>query len=164
MRPGAPNKAASGFFSNILREPLSGQEAVLPVSEDVRHWHASPRAAVGFLQQAATMDLAALGARRAVTLPGLSATVGEQIAALTRVAAFPISIDAKSIDRLAREPKTRQRAIDVRRSLGSPDLLLLGVDRLDYTKGIVERFRSQTPVISQSEIHPRARLKTVGSI
>src|SRR5712692_6334615 len=47
VRPGKPNKAASGFFSSIIREPLDGQEAVLPVSEDVRHWFASPRAAVG---------------------------------------------------------------------------------------------------------------------
>src|SRR5690606_31432766 len=38
IRPGKPNKAASSFFSNILREPLVGQEAVLPVSPDVRHW------------------------------------------------------------------------------------------------------------------------------
>ena len=58
IRPGLPNKAASGFFSNILREPLAGKEAVLPVSEDVRHWHASPRSAVGFLLHAATMDSA----------------------------------------------------------------------------------------------------------
>src|ERR1700760_1334298 len=41
IRPGTPNKAASGFFSNILREPLAGKEAVLPVPEDVRHWHDS---------------------------------------------------------------------------------------------------------------------------
>ena len=86
IRPGKPNKAASGFFSNILREPLSGQEAVLPVSEDVRHWHASPRSAVGFFLRAATMDLAPLGWRRNLSMPGLSATVAEQIAALTRVA------------------------------------------------------------------------------
>src|SRR5512133_3597864 len=86
IRPGAPNKAASGFFSNILREPLAGKEAILPVSEDVRHWHASPRSAVGFLIHAATMDSAAAGARRTLTMPGLSATVGEEIAALRRVA------------------------------------------------------------------------------
>ena len=86
IRPGKPNKAASSFFSGILREPLSGQEAVLPVSEEVRHWHASPRAAVGFLIHAATMDLRPLGARRTLTMPGLSATVGEQIAALRKVA------------------------------------------------------------------------------
>ncbi len=86
IRPGKPNKAASGFFSNILREPLVGQEAVLPVSEDVRHWHASPRAAIGFLLHAATMDTALLGARRNLSMPGLSATVAEQIAALRAVA------------------------------------------------------------------------------
>lgn len=86
IRPGKPNAAASGFFSNILREPLAGQEAVLPVSEDVRHWHASPRAAVQFLVHAATMDLAPVGPRRALSMPGLSATVGEQIEALRRVA------------------------------------------------------------------------------
>ncbi|CAG4910940.1 unnamed protein product [Acidocella sp. C78] len=86
IRPGKPNAAASGFFSNILREPLVGQEAVLPVEESVRHWHASPRAAVGFLVRAASMDLAPLGNRRTLNLPGLSATVGEQIEALRRVA------------------------------------------------------------------------------
>ena len=86
VRPGAPNKAASGFFSGILREPLAGMEAVLPVGEDVRHWHASPRAAVAFLIHAATMDLAPLGQRRNLTMPGLSATVGEQIEALRRAA------------------------------------------------------------------------------
>jgi nucleoside-diphosphate-sugar epimerase len=86
IRPGKPNKAASGFFSNILREPLAGQEAVLPVDDKVRHWHASPRAAVSFLLHAMNMDLSVLGARRNLTLPGLSATVGEQIEALRRVA------------------------------------------------------------------------------
>ena len=86
VRPGKPNKAASGFFSNIIREPLNGIEAVLPVDDTVRHWHASPRAAVGFLVQAAEMGGAALGNRRALTLPGLSCTVAEQIAALERIA------------------------------------------------------------------------------
>lgn len=86
VRPGKPNKAASGFFSNILREPLSGQEAVLPVSTDVRHWFASPRAAVGFLIHAAELDSSRLGWRRTVSAPGLSATVGEEIEALRRLA------------------------------------------------------------------------------
>lgn len=86
IRPGKPNKAASGFFSGILREPLSGQEAVLPVSREVRHWFASPRAAVGFMMHAAEIDLAQLGNRRNLSMPGLSATVGEQIEALREIA------------------------------------------------------------------------------
>jgi nucleoside-diphosphate-sugar epimerase len=86
VRPGKPNKAASGFFSGILREPLSGLEAILPVNEDVRHWVASPRAAVHFVTHAATIDTGLLGARRNLTMPGLSITVGEMIASLGRVA------------------------------------------------------------------------------
>ncbi|MFN3321330.1 MAG: D-erythronate dehydrogenase [Allorhizobium sp.] len=86
IRPGKPNKAASGFFSSILREPLIGEEAVLPVSESVRHWFASPRAATGFLLHAAEIDTGSLGQLRTITMPGLSATVGDQIEALRRVA------------------------------------------------------------------------------
>jgi D-erythronate 2-dehydrogenase len=86
VRPGRPNKAASGFFSNIIREPLAGHEAVLPVGDDVCHWHASPRSAVGFLVRAATMDTGLLGARRNLSMPGIAVTVGEQIAALRAVA------------------------------------------------------------------------------
>ncbi|QFT68344.1 GDP-6-deoxy-D-mannose reductase [Labrenzia sp. THAF35] len=98
IRPGKPNKAASGFFSNIMREPLAGQEAVLPVDDSVRHWFASPRAAVGFFVHAARMDAAGIGPRRTVTLPGLSATVGEQIEALRRVAG------EKAVRLIRREP------------------------------------------------------------
>jgi nucleoside-diphosphate-sugar epimerase len=98
IRPGKPNKAASGFFSNILREPLVGQEAVLPVSDDVRHWHASPRSAVGFLIHGATIDLDKVGPRRNLSMPGLSATVGEQIEALQRVAGD------KAVALIRREP------------------------------------------------------------
>ncbi len=86
VRPRKPNKAATGFFSGIIREPLAGHEAVLPVSEDVRHWHASPRSAVNFLIRAAEVDGAAVGPRRNLTMPGVSVTVGEQIAALRKVA------------------------------------------------------------------------------
>ena len=98
VRPGKPNLAASGFFSNIIREPLAGLEAVLPVGEDVRHWHASPRSATGFLIHAATMDTAKLGSRRVITLPGVSCTVGEQIEALRKVAGD------KVVSRIRREP------------------------------------------------------------
>jgi len=86
VRPGKPNKAASGFFSNIIREPLLGQEAVLPVPRDVVHTHASPRSAVNFLILAAEIDTARLGPRRNLTMPGVGVTVQEQLDALRRVA------------------------------------------------------------------------------
>ena len=97
VRPGRPNKAASGFFSNIIREPLNGQEATLPVAEDVRHAHASPRSAVGFLVRAAALPGDALGPRRNLTMPSVSVTVAEQIAALRRVAGDRVA------DRIRRE-------------------------------------------------------------
>jgi nucleoside-diphosphate-sugar epimerase len=86
VRPGKPNNAASGFFSGIIREPLAGQEALLPVSESVRHTHASPRSAVGFLIHAAGLTREQLGPRINLAMPGVSCTVGEQIDALRRVA------------------------------------------------------------------------------
>lgn len=100
VRPGKPNKAASGFFSGIIREPLAGLEAVLPVADTVRHWFASPRSAVGFLLHAANMDTAALGNQRNLTMPGLAVTVGEQIAALERVAG------PKAVALIRRQPDT----------------------------------------------------------
>ncbi|WP_134679209.1 D-erythronate dehydrogenase [Paracoccus ravus] len=98
IRPGKPNAAASGFFSNILREPLVGQEAVLPVPESIRHWHTSPRSAVGFMIHGATIDVNLVGPRRNLSMPGLSATVGEQIEALRRIAGD------KAVNLIRREP------------------------------------------------------------
>jgi nucleoside-diphosphate-sugar epimerase len=86
VRPGKPNKAASGFYSNIIREPLKGEVAVLPVSEELRHWFTSPRSAVEFLFHAAEIDTAELGVRRNITMPGLSVTIREMIESLRRVA------------------------------------------------------------------------------
>ena len=98
VRPGKPNQAASGFFSGIIREPLSGQEAVLPVAESVRHWFASPRAAIGFLLHAAKIKSEQLGTRRNLSMPGVAATVGQQIEALRKVAG------EKAVRLIRREP------------------------------------------------------------
>ncbi|MCX7300782.1 MAG: SDR family oxidoreductase [Rhodobacterales bacterium] len=86
VRPGKPNGAASSFFSGIIREPLNGQPAALPVHRDWVHTHASPRAAVGFFIHAGSMDTSPVGSRRNLVMPGTSVSVGEQIASLTRIA------------------------------------------------------------------------------
>jgi nucleoside-diphosphate-sugar epimerase len=98
VRPGKPNKAASGFFSGIIREPLAGQEALLPVPDTVRHWFASPRAAIEFLIHAAKIKTEQLGTRRNLSMPGVSATVAEQIEALRKVAG------EKAVKLIRREP------------------------------------------------------------
>ena len=119
VRPGRPNLAASGFFSNIIREPLNGREAVLPVSDDVRHWFASPRAAVQFLVHAAALDGEAIGLPRALTMPGVSATVAMQIEALRRAAGdAAVSLIRREPDEtIARIVDGWPRAFDTRRAL-----------------------------------------------
>jgi D-erythronate 2-dehydrogenase len=98
VRPGKPNKAASGFFSSIIREPLAGHETVLPVAETVTHTHATPRAAVGFLIHAAGLTPEQLGSRINLAMPGVCCTVGEQIASLRRIAGDKVAA------RIRREP------------------------------------------------------------
>ena len=86
------------FFSGIIREPLAGHEAVLPVADSVRHSHASPRAAVGFLIHAAGLTREQLGPRINLAMPGVCCTVAEQIAALARIAGPKVAA------RIRREP------------------------------------------------------------
>jgi nucleoside-diphosphate-sugar epimerase len=98
VRPGKPNRAASGFFSGIIREPLAGEEAVLPVADTVLHTHASPRSAVGFLIHAVALPREQVEPRINLTMPGVCCTVAEQIEALRRVAGERVAA------RIRREP------------------------------------------------------------
>ena len=97
VRPGRPNRAASGFFSSIIREPLSGVEAVLPVDDGVRNWHASPRAAVGFLIHAAGLAGDEIGPRVNLTMPGICCTVAEQIDSLRRIAGDKVAAQIRHV-------------------------------------------------------------------
>src|SRR5580704_6087881 len=85
VRPGLPNRAASTFASSIIREPLSGKDAVCPVSPDTVMALASPRRVVASLAHALDVSVDALGQNRALQLPGYSVQVGEMAAALRRV-------------------------------------------------------------------------------
>ncbi len=68
------------------------------------------------------------------------------------VGAFPISIDAGEMDYLARRPETTARAREIREDLGNPTHLLLGVDRLDYTKGLPQRLRAFGELLTEGRI------------
>jgi D-erythronate 2-dehydrogenase len=118
IRPGAPNKAASGFFSGILREPLSGKRAILPVRDTLRHWFASPRAATGFFLHAAGLDTRRLDGQTALNMPGLSATVADQIAALQAYAGTDATglIDRVPDAAISAIVETWPRAFDARRA------------------------------------------------
>jgi len=85
VRPGRPNKAASSFFSGIIREPLLGLEAELPVPDDFAVWVCSPRRAVEWLMHAGAMDTATMGLDRSLSPPGIRITVGEMLRAMDAV-------------------------------------------------------------------------------
>jgi D-erythronate 2-dehydrogenase len=86
IRPGKPNRAASGFMSNILREPIAGEPAACPVPVEAKMWIASPRRAVDALIHAMELDESAWGASRTLNAPGITISVAEALAALERVA------------------------------------------------------------------------------
>ncbi len=82
VRPGRANQAASGFISAIVREPLLGLPADLPVAADFAVWVASPRRAVDWLLHAASMDSTPMGLDRGLNPPGLSVTIAAILRAL----------------------------------------------------------------------------------
>jgi nucleoside-diphosphate-sugar epimerase len=84
VRPGRPNRAASSFASSMIREPLSGHEAVCPVGPETVMALASPRRVVAALAQALDLPGDALGANRSLQLPGFSVSVGEMAEAVRR--------------------------------------------------------------------------------
>jgi trehalose 6-phosphate synthase len=73
---------------------------------------------------------------------------------VVRASAFPISIDARAFDDLARTPVIQERARVVREELGDPDVVLLGVDRLDYTKGIRHRLKAYGELLADGRLSP----------
>jgi D-erythronate 2-dehydrogenase len=86
VRPGRPNAAASGFLSGVIREPLAGQRAVCPVAPPTEAALISPARAIEGLLRAATASQESWGGRSAVTLPALTVTVADMVAALEQVA------------------------------------------------------------------------------
>jgi nucleoside-diphosphate-sugar epimerase len=136
VRPGKPNKAASGFFSGIIREPLNGEEAKLPVADNVVHTHASPRSAIGFLIHAVGLPRDKIEPRINLTMPGVCCTVAEQIEALKRIAGDKIAA------RIRREPdELVARIVD-----GWPQ-------RFDARRAIELGFRAETTFEEIIHVH-----------
>jgi nucleoside-diphosphate-sugar epimerase len=136
VRPGKPNKAASGFFSGIIREPLNGEEAQLPVADTVVHTHASPRSAIGFLIHAVGLPRDKIEPRINLTMPGVCCTVAEQIEALRRIAGDNVAA------RIRREPdELVARIVD-----GWPQ-------RFDARRAIELGFRAETTFEEIIHVH-----------
>jgi nucleoside-diphosphate-sugar epimerase len=95
VRPGRPNGAASGFASGIIREPLSGIDAALPVPPETEMWVASPRTVVGMLLRALELAPQDWGWHRSLNLPGLTVSMHEELAALRAVAGDAVAARVK---------------------------------------------------------------------
>ncbi|PRY86905.1 D-erythronate dehydrogenase [Donghicola tyrosinivorans] len=85
VRPGKPNRAASGFMSSIFREPLNGQEAVCPVDPDFPHYYLSPRKCIENLIKGAEIPAQDLGKNRCMMMPGRMWTIDQMIEAMRNV-------------------------------------------------------------------------------
>jgi trehalose 6-phosphate synthase len=137
-----------GFFLHI---PFPPQELFmrLPWREEVLRGLLACDL-VGFQRRVAAENFVSL-ARRLVVVEGDVPEVhfdGRTV----RVGAFPISIDVDEFDEIARRPETAARAAEVRHRLGDPDNVLLGVDRLDYTKGIDARLEAFQSLLRTGEL------------
>ncbi len=86
VRPGKPNRAASSFASGIIREPVSGVQAICPVSPDTRLWLMSPACAIQNIVHGHELPARQLTGGRVINMPGLSVSVQEMVDALRRVA------------------------------------------------------------------------------
>ena len=86
VRPGKPNKAASSFASGIIREPLSGVDAICPVARTTRMWVTSPRTVIANLVIGHEAPASAFAHTRSVNVPGILVAVEDMVAALRRVA------------------------------------------------------------------------------
>jgi D-erythronate 2-dehydrogenase len=122
VRPGRPNRAASTFASSIIREPLSGQAAVCPVSADTVMALASPRRVVDALLRALDLPAAAFGASRSLQVPGFSVGVGEMAAAVRRVG----GMEAYARIRWEHDPQIQQIISGWPQALAAPRAAALG--------------------------------------
>jgi nucleoside-diphosphate-sugar epimerase len=140
VRPGRPNAAASSFASGIIREPLTGEEAVCPVAPDTRLWLLSPATAVECFIAVHEADPSAFGASRVVNAPGLSVTAGEMIEALGRIAGPDV---ARRV-RVERDPRVERIVGSWPGSWDPTRARLLGLPGDDSFDTIVRRYIEET--------------------
>jgi alpha,alpha-trehalose-phosphate synthase [UDP-forming] len=148
-----------GFFNHI---PFPGYEifAQLPWRRQVITGLLGADL-VGFQRRAdATNFLRACRRAAGLATRGSAVRVGDRE---VRTAAFPISIDAEALEQIARRESVRKRAAEIRLALGEPNTVLLGIDRLDYTKGIPNRLRAYGELLREGRLGPGVILVQVAS-
>jgi trehalose 6-phosphate synthase len=148
-----------GFFNHI---PFPGYEifAQLPWRRQVVNGLLGADL-LGFQRRGdATNFLRACRRAAGLATRGATVRVGDRE---VHAAAFPISIDAEALEQIARRETVRKRAAEIRLALDEPATVLLGVDRLDYTKGIPDRLRAYGELLREGRLGPRVVLVQVAS-
>jgi trehalose 6-phosphate synthase len=109
---------------------------------------------VGFHTPGGVRNFRWLATRLTDATPGQGRTEVTYDKRTVKLGAFPISIDSASLDKLSRTPEVLKRAKQIRADLGDPTKVVLGVDRLDYTKGIDVRLRAFEELLSEGRVDP----------
>ncbi|WP_114011306.1 D-erythronate dehydrogenase [Cohaesibacter intestini] len=122
VRPGKPNSAASSFASGIIREPLSGEQALLPVSRNTRLHLGSPDMAVSSVMHAIALGQDVIGDRGAITLPGLSVSVQHMLDRLEAIAGKEVVAHVKD----APDPKIEAIVVTWPGGIATPKAEALG--------------------------------------
>ncbi len=139
-----------GFFNHIPFPPYE-LFARVPWREDIVNGLLGADL-LGFQRQLGAQNFIAAAERLlGVEVHGADVSDGDRV---TRVGTFPISIDVEEFETLAAGRATRRRASTIRARLGDPEVILLGVDRLDYTKGIGNRLRTFGSLLDAGRLDP----------
>ncbi len=136
IRPGKPNKAASGFMSSIFREPLQGRAAICPVDGEFEHWYLSPRRCIENLIIAAEVPVETLGQNRCFALPGRTHSIAEMIEAMRRVAGN----EPVNLIRWEPDPEVQKIVLGWRAYLNPAKALALGFVRDDSFEDNIQFF------------------------
>lgn len=142
VRPGRPNSAASSFVSGMIREPLNGEDSVLPVPRETRLWVASPEVTVTNLHHALMLPPERLGGWRVLDLPGVTVTAGDLLAALERSAGAEVAarVREEGDERVAAIVTSWPGAVECREALA------LGFAQDTDADAIVARYRAAAGV------------------
>ncbi len=146
VRPGRPNGAASSFFSGIIREPLAGEQGLLPVDTSVSHAMASPQSMVDGLVKVYEASREAFVGRTALTMPGLNVTVQQMLDALAKVAGPRV----RALVKLQRDERVAAIVANWPRGVTAKRAAALGIQAESSFEEIIRKY------IADHRSHPTA--------
>ncbi|MEO7124211.1 MAG: alpha,alpha-trehalose-phosphate synthase (UDP-forming) [Lacisediminihabitans sp.] len=145
-----------GIYSQLpwrtqIIEGLLGADVIgFQRTADANNFSQAVRRLKGFATKGALIDVPLIDPSPGVRVNGPIHSAAPSRTVIAK--AFPISIDSTSFEKMARDPKIQARAQQIREDLGNPKTVMLGVDRLDYTKGITHRLQAYGELLAEGEL------------